>query len=379
MFVRSFPHTEAAAPGLPGSTRVPLSYHVAFGTFVVSLLMLARVHPMAYEALVQEDRALEWWTVAAYLIAGVVRLRHAIASRRVFDALVALFCLFVAGEEMSWGQRLLGFTPAEVFLAGNVQQEATLHNFASVFGRPKWILMLCLFGYGIALPLVAVVPRLRLLLTRVGATAPSAPFAPWFALAIALLLWYPVSFTGEWVEALAAGLFLASATLSPIRVVVTSSVAVPVALALTLLSAWRRDVNPARVACAQAEAEALLQDLLVHHAASPRLARVGAVHKRVSSAVKAGYVDWNRARGFREIRCEHDGSAATARRRHAIDPWGSAYWLRADRPLDGQRRITLYSFGPNRRRDVGGGITDDVSAVGTQRVTKQLARDSHQR
>jgi hypothetical protein len=46
----------------------------------------------------------------------------------------------------------------------------------------------------------------------------------------------------------------------------------------------------------------------------------------------------------------------TARRRYAIDPWGTAYWIRY---TSGGKRLTVYSFGPNRRRDEGG---DDIVA-----------------
>ena len=41
---------------------------------------------------------------------------------------LGLFCWFVAGEEISWGQRLLAFQPPEFFLRENFQQELNLHN-----------------------------------------------------------------------------------------------------------------------------------------------------------------------------------------------------------------------------------------------------------
>jgi hypothetical protein len=49
-------------------------------------------------------------------------------SRSPLTLLVALGLLLVAGEEVSWGQRLFGFDAAGAF-ASNGQQETNLHNF----------------------------------------------------------------------------------------------------------------------------------------------------------------------------------------------------------------------------------------------------------
>ncbi|MHB1074310.1 MAG: hypothetical protein ACYC3Q_16125, partial [Gemmatimonadaceae bacterium] len=90
--------------------------------------------------------------------------------------------------------------------------------------------------------------------------APSSALLPWFVAAIAILVWYPVDFTGEWVEAMAAGLFLAA--LAPtgrwlLAAVVGGLVA---ALALERINTISRASSPAmraQVACAQAEVRAL--------------------------------------------------------------------------------------------------------------------------
>ncbi|MFN2517287.1 MAG: hypothetical protein ABR556_13850 [Pyrinomonadaceae bacterium] len=124
------------------------------------------------------------------------------------DGLVALFCIFVAGEEFSWGQRLLGFYSPEYFLANNFQQELNLHNLPGSFLKPKWILIIALAGYGVLLPLVwRYVRQSHRFLTFVGASAPPMPLIPWFIAAIAILMWYPLTLTGEWVELFAGALF----------------------------------------------------------------------------------------------------------------------------------------------------------------------------
>jgi hypothetical protein len=339
---------------------------------ILGALALAHFAPERYDALMQEDRAVEWATVALFVVAGVVRSYHAIRTRHVFDALVGLFCLFVAGEEISWGQRLIGYTPPGVFLERNTQQEANLHNFADIFGRPKWMLIMALAGYGLLLPALARTTSARRLLDKLGATAPPVAVAPGFLAAIALLTWYPVTFTGEWVELLAGWLFLATAPLSPRAIAMTAAATLPAALAMTWVSAARRPADSSQVACARAEAGALVGDIVRGHAATPDLDQIGSIHKRVWGSVTAGFIDDRLLRTFRATSCPGDdgGESTVARRRYVVDPWGTAYWVAVTRNDEsGARRVVVYSFGPNRRRDGEPGDTtgDDVYAEGILR------------
>jgi hypothetical protein len=346
--------------------------HVVAALIILGALALAHVTPERYDALMEEDRAVEWATVVLFLAAGVVRSYRAIRTRRVFDALVGLFCLFVAGEEISWGQRLIGYTPPGVFLEHNTQQEANVHNFADIFGRPKWMLIMALAGYGLLLPAVSRAGAARRLLDRIGATAAPVVVAPWFLAAITLLIWYPVTFTGEWVELLAGWLFLATAQLSPRPTAMTAAVALPVALAMTWVSAARRPGGSSQVMCARGEASALVDDIVRGHAATPDLDQMGSIHKRVWGSVTAGFIDDSLLRQFRATSCPGDGAGGSAseRRHYVVDPWGTAYWIAVTREDEsGVRRVVVYSFGPNRRRDGEPGATtgDDVHAEGVLR------------
>ena len=74
---------------------------------------------------------LEWATAYAWLAAGVLFARAAWKDKgaaRLVCLLLALAAFFAAGEELSWGQRLFGFEPPELFLEENFQQELNLHN-----------------------------------------------------------------------------------------------------------------------------------------------------------------------------------------------------------------------------------------------------------
>jgi hypothetical protein len=357
---------------VPTAALMQFLVHVLAAAIIVAALALAHVAPERYDALMEEDRAVEWVTVVLFLVAGVVRCYQAIRTRRVFDVLVGLFCLFVAGEEISWGQRLIGFTPPGVFLEHNTQQEANVHNFADIFGRPKWMLIMALAGYGLLLPALARVGPTRRLLGRIGASAPSLALTPWFLAAIALLIWYPVTFTGEWVELLAGWLFVASAPLSLRTVTLTAVAAVPAALAMTWVSAARRPADSAQVACARVETSALVDDIVRGPAATPDLDEMGSIHKRVWGSVTSGFIEDALLQRFRATSCPGAGAGGStaARRRYVVDPWGTAYWVSvAPGDESGARRVVVYSFGPNRRRDGEPEATtgDDIAAEGMLR------------
>lgn len=71
---------------------------------------------------VQEDEALEWATFWAFLLAagacalGAFRQWSSLRRLPWFLLGLGLFCLFVAMEEISWGQRVLGYQPPNYFL-----------------------------------------------------------------------------------------------------------------------------------------------------------------------------------------------------------------------------------------------------------------------
>jgi hypothetical protein len=82
-----------------------------------------------------EDGPVEWATAAALLAAAGVSVwtvrRPGAGCGRLHAVTwvgLALLCLFAAGEEISWGQRVLGFSSPELFVRHNAQHETNLHN-----------------------------------------------------------------------------------------------------------------------------------------------------------------------------------------------------------------------------------------------------------
>jgi hypothetical protein len=336
-------HDAPAVARYPNADGVPALYHVAAFAYVAFCLWWSANRPEAYRAGMQEDRLVEWTSVAAFAAAGVAQLIRGARAKRPFDLLIALFLLFVAGEEMSWGQRLFGLTPPSYFLEYNTQQEMNLHNFGTVFGGPKGPFTLVLIGYAVLMPLVALVGIGRTLLHRIGATPPPLASIPWFIAAIVLFMWYPVSFTGEWNELLAGSAFLVASGLTTRTLLAIAPAGLIVALALTTWSARGID-DPARAVCASAELNAIAQALRTD------VLGTSPAHKRVWTFVGDERIDVDSLRGhLNGVECS--GGAHAARRQFAVDPWGTAYWMRITRG-DILATVTVYSFGPNRRRDI---------------------------
>lgn len=353
------PAFQQALDGAKPRSTVFRGFHLLAASWVGAMLWLGSRAPDSYRRLLQEDRVVEWGTVWLFLVAGVLGLSRSLQARRVCDGMVALFCLFVAGEEFSWGQRLLGYFPPEFFLRYNVQQELSVHNLPQSV-QPGSVLMVALAGYGLLLPLLARVTWTRALLERVRVTPPEAALVPWYAAAILLLWWYPFTLTGEWVELLAGGLFMMSAM--PAAMIAWPALVLTVAfgVAMTSLSdALERGRDETRLACAAAEVRSLVEDLASGGTGTDALWRMRRVHKRVWSSIADGYIHAAVLPHLGGVACGEPSGAAALRRRYGIDPWGSPYWLLIESTAAREWRVTVYSFGPNRRRDVAATPSDD--------------------
>jgi hypothetical protein len=362
-----------------GSTNPPIVFHLLLAGCLVMMVLMARYSYQYYALTSQEDHEVEWATVVLYLSAAAVAINYAVQHRHVFDGLVALFCLFNGGEEFSWGQRLLGFSPPKYFLEANVQQEVTFHNF---FGSSVHNLLFSLIvvGYFVLLPLLTRYARGRKLMAKVGATSPPIAFSPWALLLSGIYIVYPIHLSSEWMETILAGLFLAATAFSGGKKLTSRKILIGVSLvflASVILSrisnAQEKVGTPERVACAEAEVRNLLDDMLRGGATTEKFELFTlTTHKRIFVAGNRGYLNADHFKGFISTRCV--GSAtenAELRHRYAIDPWGLSYWVLIKPLPDGSRSLTVYSFGPDRRRDSDAGTqsgdsidNDDISATG---------------
>ncbi|MBC8146125.1 MAG: hypothetical protein H7X80_11120 [bacterium] len=360
----------------PVERHVANTVHIVFAAWIVAMLAMAWLATDTYEAMLEEDRAVEWATVWLFGAAAVMFVRDGIRKRMIFTILVGLFCFFVAGEEFSWGQRILGFGSPEYFMANNYQQELNLHNLPGEVVKPKWIFMIALAGYGIILPLLARSKDAKPLLVKVGAEAPSMAMLWWFVAAIILLLWYPADLTGEWVECLAGALFLACARMRTKTLWILFAIAPIFGIAMTDISEAlaRRNAasatgggnESAHVECAKIEVQAMVKDL-EGGAVRSKLKKKSSIHKRMWAAINESYVRQKDLDAYDSVSCTGESADAKSRRTYFVDPWGVSYWIHAENDDDGNKRIAVYSFGPNRRRDGEAGYPegDDVAAIGT--------------
>lgn len=113
--------------------RIPV-YTVLLAACALSLATFHGDPSLLYRA-TREDGVVEWITVASMLVLALLVARRLLpppaALPRLYRAagwtLVGL-ALAAVGEEISWGQRLLGFETGETMKAVNLQHETNLHN-----------------------------------------------------------------------------------------------------------------------------------------------------------------------------------------------------------------------------------------------------------
>ncbi len=336
--------------------------------FLGAFAWLEASYPNVYYRSVQEDQALEWASFWSFFVASAMfavatwRQRRATGTLPWFLAGLALFCLFVAMEEISWGQRVFGHRPPDYFLAENYQQELNLHNLASTKLR-LFAFRGIILGYGVLLPLLGLIPFVRRLLDRLAIVPPPVGLTPSMVAMFLIHFAYPWKFTGEVIECALGFGFLFAAVANSARFsderrpssLMRGAGLLTLVVALAFSTAWwsqdRQSGDPANLELARAETEALKNDLieLAEAQGKPAISKCG-LHKRLYTLVQkkkyarpltkgsfAGLVN----RGLPEARAEF-----------FLDPWNSPYWIR-DRceKENGRRVVFVYSFGPNRSRD----------------------------
>ncbi len=112
------------------------AYLIFLTPLVVSALLIPiRLDKELYKLLLDEDRLFEWATFTCFVLGtlvGLVIVHNRWQARdRLGVALYLLFTLlmfFSAGEEISWGQRVVDFDTPEDLLEINRQDEFNLHN-----------------------------------------------------------------------------------------------------------------------------------------------------------------------------------------------------------------------------------------------------------
>jgi hypothetical protein len=107
--------------------------------YVVLIVLIAFAffffNPASLDLYLEEDGIVEWLTVFGLLAGFIVCLSRFFRFLRrknwwflTVTLVLGLLLFLAAGEEISWGQRILGIKSSEYFLKNNAQGETNLHN-----------------------------------------------------------------------------------------------------------------------------------------------------------------------------------------------------------------------------------------------------------
>jgi hypothetical protein len=83
----------------------------------------------------KEDSFFEWLTSIFYFAGAILLILAFKRNKNIFLLLLSLVLFFGAGEEISWGQRILGFATPEEVNKINVQHEFNIHNMILFDGK----------------------------------------------------------------------------------------------------------------------------------------------------------------------------------------------------------------------------------------------------
>jgi hypothetical protein len=342
---------------------------------VANLLILAPIAtaafleayaPDLYSQSSREDRWVEWASFWAFLAAGGVFVVGALQRRRTaggvtwcFVALL-LFCLAFALEEISWGQRAFGYRPPTLFLEQNFQQEMNFHNLFGARLR-RLVFEGIVGGYGVLLPLLALLPPVARSLARAGVVTPPAALAPAFLLMVFTFAWRPLARWGEWVE-FSLGLALLCVAMirrrgsvvgtpspqaggrDPHVLVAASAIIVGLGFAGSGIPPVQDGFREERITRARIELQALRRDFLDQKISTKcglqeHLYRF--VRRHGQRSLGTGEFSRLEGRGMPEERVIF-----------FLDPWDMPYRIRDRCRDDGKRRlVVVHSTGPNRRTD----------------------------
>ena len=116
---------------------------------VLGMYLLSIENYALYKRIGSEDNLIEWLQVLAYTSSSVLTFLLSLRFREFSKIMFIIFLFlsigffFVAGEEISWGQRLFNIEADGIFdgeteipfLERNVQSETNLHNFGVIHSK----------------------------------------------------------------------------------------------------------------------------------------------------------------------------------------------------------------------------------------------------
>jgi hypothetical protein len=180
---------------------------------ILLMVVLGNFSPELYRDFAVEDGPVEYITFFGLLGVSFLLFYRFLSFRQnqtLFWKAVtlgaALLFIFGAGEEISWGQRLMGWETSEAMAALNSQNETNLHNIKINGVKLNKIIFTNGLGLGlgiyfIILPLIASKkPKFMLTLAKAGIPVPRWAITLTFLAAVLLVLLIPQSNKWETLE-----------------------------------------------------------------------------------------------------------------------------------------------------------------------------------
>jgi hypothetical protein len=99
----------------------------------------------------KEDGFIEQYTAVNFLIASlisaIIAKKERVRGWRITYTVFAVGFFLCFGEEISWGQRIIGFQTPEIYQNINVQKEFNMHNIGGYFSDHLFILGVFIYGF----------------------------------------------------------------------------------------------------------------------------------------------------------------------------------------------------------------------------------------
>ena len=354
-----------------------------------------------YNRWMQEDAWAEWATffffaAAAFLALKTLKKLPSIKYKESFSwkmlippAGLLIFCIFVAGEELSWGQRIFGFKPPTIFLEQNYQQELNVHNFFSKKNfyfldlDTRFLVAYICIVYGVIGSLLALLWPFKNSKKWMSFAFPPIWLSPLFAFIAYVELDYPFKRAGEGSELILGMVFLIDAfhrlnTIEKLKPkFLTKKYAIWLIIPFILgiitprvVQAFYSIGNKEKIEIANKEVNQLKNDLMKRGVIRNKFTRRSYLNKRIYTSVIQGYLNFGRNSEFLDyIPTPAEKNSINPRKDRTgyfLDPWNNAYWIAY---LRGKQTVFIYSFGPNRKRDIDFNsgnpqpTEDDISVV----------------
>ncbi|MCK5655566.1 MAG: hypothetical protein KAI03_04655 [Candidatus Aureabacteria bacterium] len=131
-----------------------IMYLLLIGFACYAILLQIYDRP-ALSRLCREDGIIEWLTSIFYFLASFIFIYTCKKEgfKNVWYWGFFILFLLIAGEEISWGQRLFEFSTPGLLKDLNIQKETNLHNIKGIHGSIRGLGLLIVFGICYIIPI----------------------------------------------------------------------------------------------------------------------------------------------------------------------------------------------------------------------------------